>query len=301
MPFKPITINTAENSPAHILAQDDAAIYDALWGGESGIAPTGAQLAATKINNNLVRLSSGIIYMKGYVGRIRTGDTHDVTVVSGSVGQNRIDLIVAEFKRTGAIDEMSIKIISGTSTTGTPTQPSYTQQDLDGAGTLFQLPLYRLQLNGTMLATPVLLAKILPTAKQLVTDLASTSINKGASLIGIRDAADKIAATNVEDALAEVVTNVSLLDRVCGTKTVMTGAGVSSFDDYLSYPAGYNINNCNVFITSMGTPYGYAILPYAALKESTRVRVRFVVRDGSILAASQQFPYAYLFVKMPET
>lgn len=292
MPFKPITINTAENSPAHILAQDDAAIYDALWGGESGIAPTGAQLAATKINNNLVRLSSGIIYMKGYVGRIRTGDTHDVTVVSGSVGQNRIDLIVAEFKRTGAIDEMSIKIISGTSTTGTPTQPSYTQQDLDGAGTLFQLPLYRLQLNGTMLATPVLLAKILPTAKQLVTDLASTSINKGASLIGIRDAADKIAATNVEDALAEVVTNVSLLmtpkmvadlnvayaNQLAGTSALYYGWVADINKGWpINYPGGY----CTCQINKMTTNgYGFA---FVMMADNSAYIGRFNITDNGFI------------------
>lgn len=138
------------------------------------------------------------------------------------------------------------------------------------------------------------------------TDLRSNAIGKGASQIGVLDASNIFTSTTVEGALCEVKkladdnkTNVSLLARECGVKQASTGAGVSSFDDYLNYPSGYNINNCNVFITSMGTPYGYAVLPYAVLKESSKVRVRFVVRDGSIITASQEFPYAYLFVRMP--
>ena len=43
----------------------------------------------------------------------------------------------------------------------------------------------------------------------MATDYAATTSGKGASLIGIYDSADNMAATNVEDALAEIYTDVS--------------------------------------------------------------------------------------------
>lgn len=221
MPFKPLTINTAENVPAHILAQDDAALYSALWGNQSGIAPIWDNLKCDKINDNLVRLGAGVVYIQGHAGLIRRGDTHDVPVVSGSAGQNRIDLIVAEFKRTGATDDILIKVVQGASTSGTPVQPAVTQQDISGAGTIFQLALYSVRLTGTSLGVPVRVAPVLLSAHDLFTRLKSTGATNGASQIAIHDASDKFVASDVEMALSELASadsaiqaNVSLLQDI---------------------------------------------------------------------------------------
>lgn len=95
-----------------------------------------------------------------------------------------------------------------------------------------------------------------------------------------------------------VETNSSLLvEGVCGTKSATTVAGQSWFQDNLAYPTGYNQNNCNVFITPMATPYGYAVFHYGVIKGTSSVQVRFATRDGASIATVEDFPYAYLFVK----
>lgn len=286
MPFKPLTINTAENVPAHILAQDDAALYSALWGNQSGIAPIWDNLKCDKINDNLVRLGAGVVYIQGHAGLIRRGDTHDVPVVSGSAGQNRIDLIVAEFKRTGATDDILIKVVQGASTSGTPVQPAVTQQDISGAGTIFQLALYSVKLTGTSLGVPVRVAPVLLSAHDLFTRLKSTGATNGASQIAIHDASDKFVASDVEMALSELASadsaiqaNVSLFGDVHYATEMKNGNGSNSYVQFQLYaPAGFTargavwqfqcngivvpysiVFNGDNFIANFSTPTGIAM------------------------------------------
>ena len=106
------------------------------------------------------------------------------------------------------------------------------------------------------------------------------------------------AVNELKGKIATVETNSSLLvEGVCGTKSTTTVAGQWWFQDNLAYPTGYNQNNCNVFITPIATPYGYAVFHYGVIKQTTSVQIRFIVRDGASIATAENFPYAYLFVK----
>lgn len=162
MAEKAITINTAPEAEAHIFAQDDAAIFHSILGGASGILPGESLMPATKISNNLVRIGPGVFSNQGYMIRIATGDYKDLTIDSGTAGMNRYDLIVAEFTRVGAVDSHVLKVVKGTATSGTPADPTLTQQNLDQSGTVRQEPLYRVRLSGTTLTQIDLLATQLP-------------------------------------------------------------------------------------------------------------------------------------------
>jgi hypothetical protein len=162
MAEKAITINTAPEAEAHIFAQDDAAIFHSILGGASGILPGESLMPATKISNNLVRIGPGVFSNQGYMVRIATGDYKDLTIDSGTAGMNRYDLIVAEFTRVGAVDSHVLKVVKGTATSGTPDDPTLTQQNLDQSGTVRQEPLYRVRLSGTTLTQIDLLATQLP-------------------------------------------------------------------------------------------------------------------------------------------
>ena len=161
MAQKAITIYTPDSATPHIYAEDDAQIHRALIG-SSGITLADNQLACTIVNDNKVRLASGLYSMQGYMLAVQSGTTQDLTVDSGSGGAYRHDLVVAEFIRGGGdtADTFEFKVIKGTNANSESgaADPTLTQNDLTTGGSQRQEALYRLIINGTELASVVRIA-----------------------------------------------------------------------------------------------------------------------------------------------
>ena len=147
---KAITIYTPPATAPHIYAEDEAQHNRARFGG-NGITDADNKLACTKVNNNTVRLASGLYCMQGYMLSVSGGTTVDLTVESGTVGQNRRDLVVADFSRGGGetADIYLFRIVKGTATAGTAADPALTQNDLSAGGSKRQEALYRINISGT--------------------------------------------------------------------------------------------------------------------------------------------------------
>ena len=79
MAFKALTVNTPPAQAAHILAEDDAAIYGGLLG-QDCVLPIGQKLKATVMSNNKVRISDGAVSVGGHIGRVISGDYEDMTI-----------------------------------------------------------------------------------------------------------------------------------------------------------------------------------------------------------------------------
>ena len=152
MGMKAITIYTPDTDTPHIYAEDDAQIHRALIG-SSGITLADNQLACTVVNENTVRLASGLYSMQGYMLAVQSGTTQDLTVDSGSAGAYRHDLVVADFVRGGGTtaDQFRFMIVKGSNATSASaaTDPSITQDDLITGGSHRQEILYQLIINGT--------------------------------------------------------------------------------------------------------------------------------------------------------
>ncbi len=149
---KAITIYTPDTVPPHIYAEDDAQIHRALIG-SSGITLADNQLACTVVNDNTVRLDSGLYSMQGYMIAVQSGTTQDLTVDSGSAGAYRHDLVVADFVRGGGAtaDAFIFTVIKGTNATSASgaTDPALTQDNLITGGSHRQEALYRIVISGT--------------------------------------------------------------------------------------------------------------------------------------------------------
>lgn len=156
MGMKAITIYTPESVAPHIYAEDDAQIHRALIG-SSGITLADNQLTCTIINDNTVRLASGLYCMQGYMLAVQSGTTQDLTVDSGSAGAYRHDLIVADFERGGGdvADTFEFKVIKGTNATSesAAVDPTIVQDNLTTGGSHRQEILYRIIINGTEIAS----------------------------------------------------------------------------------------------------------------------------------------------------
>lgn len=141
---------TKNSLTSDISAEHFAALFKSLYA-MSGICKAFDSLACTKVDNNTVRLASGIYSLSGYMVMVDPGTTEDLTIDSGTSGQNRNDLVVAEFVRHGngtGADILHFTIVKGTSTSGTATDPILTQQDINAAGVTRQEALYRVKIAG---------------------------------------------------------------------------------------------------------------------------------------------------------
>lgn len=169
----PITVNTPQGEEAHIRAEDDASIYQSIFG-EDGVSTVGQACKATVLSNNKVRIADGIICVGGHFARIPYGDYIDCEIDSGQSEKKRNDIIVARFESTGTggIDTYTCEVKKGTAGS-TATDPEIVQEDLYKAGKVRELPLYRVKIEGLSITAVEQLFTLRKTNEELEKELAS--------------------------------------------------------------------------------------------------------------------------------
>lgn len=174
MGLYPLTVNNPAAQAAHIYAEDDAAIYEAISGSD-GVYDLYGKMEATVIDNNTVRIGDGVVCVGGHMARMKYGDYEDVTINNGASGKKRNDLIVLEFKTTGArgTDTYALKVIKGTATTGTAKDPTVTDGNLYKGKTVRQYPLYRVKIEGLSIVAVESVHEVKKTASQMQEELDS--------------------------------------------------------------------------------------------------------------------------------
>lgn len=167
MALKGITVNTEASAEPHIYAEDDAAIYQSIWGSD-GVFNIGSCLAATVLSNNKVRIADGVACIGGHICRQPYAEYEDMKITNGTSRMNRNDIIVARFKTTGTggIDTFTLAVVQGTAAT-TASDPAVTQEDIYEAGKTRELPLYRVKIKGLSIVQVDQLFTVLPTIPQL--------------------------------------------------------------------------------------------------------------------------------------
>ena len=148
MAFKALTVNTPPAQAAHILAEDDAAIYGGLLG-QDCVLPIGQKLKATVISNNKVRLADGAVSVGGHIGRVISGDYEDMTIANGVSGKKRNDIIAARFiaGASGGADTYKLVVIQGAAGT-TASDPVTVRGDLYSGDKQRDYPLWRVKIEG---------------------------------------------------------------------------------------------------------------------------------------------------------
>ena len=174
MAFKPLTVNTPIGEEAHILAEDDAALYDGIFG-EDCVLKLGEQFASKTISNNVIRVMDGVVVVGGHVGRIIKGDYEDMMIDNGTADQKRNDLIVARFQSggTGGADTYSLVVVKGTPGS-TAKDPAIVQEDLYAGGKRRDYPLYRVRIESLSVVGVDKLFKVNRNFKVLAEELDKT-------------------------------------------------------------------------------------------------------------------------------
>lgn len=153
---KMVTGYTPENAVAHIFADDDAQMHRGIFAA-SGILESDKMLALTKVDNKTVRLLSGMYCNQGFLCCVPHNEVEDFTLVNGTVGAYRKDVLISEFKRGGGStpDAHTFKVLTGVeaASLASAKDPVLTQNDLTTGGVHRQEALYRITLFGVQIVT----------------------------------------------------------------------------------------------------------------------------------------------------
>ena len=187
MGFKALTVNTAAEAAGHIYAEDDAAIFQSMFGGD-GVLNIGNCLKSTVISNNKVRISDGVLSVGGHIGRLSHADYQDMTIENGATGYNRNDIIYARFLTSGNVDSFILAVKKGTATTGTASDPALVQGNLYEGAVERDYPLYRVKLSGLSIASVDQLFTVIPTIPDLKAQMAKDKAEINQSLTNKLDA-----------------------------------------------------------------------------------------------------------------
>lgn len=224
---------------ADISAENLAAAFHAIVG-KSGIVNAFNNLACTKVSDNSVQVDSGVYSLKGFLLHVEAGTVATLAIDSGTTGQKRNDLIVAELVKNGGgggIDTLQFKVVKGTSTTGIPVDPPLTQQDVNASGVTRQEALCRVVLDGITITAVTMLA-------ENIGNLSTTVIESGGSnATGFykKFADGTLEAHGRKAVFLDIATNYGYLYRTAVPVTI-------------AYPPGcvFNLTNCTPTVIPVG-------------------------------------------------
>ena len=151
---------TGHANKAHATAEQAAGLNAGILGLDDYVLNVHDKLKITVVSANKVTIGTGELVMQGR--HVSQGTPEDLIVTNGSQGQKRNDLIVCRYtKGSQSVESAELVVVRGTPTTGTPTDPALnTTSPLDG-GTTYDMPLYRIPLDGITIGRPVPLFNVL--------------------------------------------------------------------------------------------------------------------------------------------
>lgn len=140
---------TGLGSATHITALQDAYWHRAIWDSDC-ILQVGNNLNPSIISNNEIQIQSGIGSVQGRFFIVEPNTYDSVTINNGTVGENRIDLIVAQYQKNEEtqVESMTWEVIQGTPSADTPVAPSYTNGNIDNGDILVQFPIFQVNIEG---------------------------------------------------------------------------------------------------------------------------------------------------------
>lgn len=143
-----IKIITGSTGSNHITSDDDRQFNNAIYG-DSYVLPLGEKFKATLVDNNTITISDGDLVLQGCHARINAGTTEDVTIETGAIGVNRIDLIVARYELDSVTgyEDVNLVVIKGEESVN-PVAPAYNTGSLRNGANVVDMPLYKVSITG---------------------------------------------------------------------------------------------------------------------------------------------------------
>ena len=176
-----LEIITGKTGEPHIDSEDIGA-YNAYTIGKDSYLLNGLDMTITNVNT--LHVGTGEVLFQGRHVRIK-GNGEDVAIANGTTGYKRNDILCLKYQKfpqNSDIESISLELVKGTPTTGTPADPAITTGSILNGDTVVYLKLARIVVNGLTPEAPV---KLLGTVKTLA-DTAQTVAQIGASVDQIK-------------------------------------------------------------------------------------------------------------------
>lgn len=134
----------------HVTSEQDRDVNIGVVGEGSYVLQTGMQLAAEVSSNNEIKIRDGVLMHQGCTASIKKNTYDSLTIINGSQGMKRIDLIVARYEKNqeNGIESLDLKVIQGTPAESTPTVPEYTEGDIQAGDYVADMPMYQVIIDG---------------------------------------------------------------------------------------------------------------------------------------------------------
>lgn len=141
---------TSRQGAAHITPMQDAMWHRGLTETENCIFNGFEEFAADIITNNEIRIRSGAGMLQGRFFVIPPNTYDSVTILNGSQGESRIDLIVCRITVDESTNTQNAELIAiqGTPAESDPVAPTPTTGNLDSGDLIADYPMYAVNING---------------------------------------------------------------------------------------------------------------------------------------------------------
>lgn len=179
-----LEIITGKTGEPHIDSEDIGA-YNAYTIGKDSYLLNGLDMSITNVNT--LHVGTGEVLFQGRHVRIK-GNGEDVAIANGTTGYKRNDILCLKYQKfpqNSDIESISLELVKGTPTTGTPADPAITTGSILNGDTVVYLKLARIVVNGLTPEAPVKLlgaVKTLAETNKSLADTAQTVAQIGASV-----------------------------------------------------------------------------------------------------------------------
>ena len=143
-------IITGYTGKPHVTSEQDRDVNIGVVGEGSYVLRTGMQLAAEVSSNNEIKIRDGVLMHQGCTASIKKNTYDSLTIINGSQGMKRVDLIVARYEKNqdNGIESLDLKVIQGVPAETDPIVPEYTVGDIQAGDYVADMPLYKVIIDG---------------------------------------------------------------------------------------------------------------------------------------------------------
>lgn len=146
-------IITGYTGEPHVNSDDMAALQQGIIGVDDYVLYTGADFQANAISGNTLQLTKSEVVMQGT--HIRIEGDEELEIATGTQGLYRYDLIIIRYSKNAdtGVESAEVDIMQGSAATNISNakKPELTQNDIRLGGTLREVALFEVCLNGSVI------------------------------------------------------------------------------------------------------------------------------------------------------
>lgn len=195
-------IITGYTGKPHVTSEQDRDVNIGVVGEGSYVLQTGMQLAAEVSSNNEIKIRDGVLMHQGCTASIKKNTYDSLTIINGSQGMKRIDLIVARYEKNqdNRTEGLDLKVIQGTPAESNPVVPEYTEGDIQAGDYVADMPMYQVIIDGLNITEVKKVFEVAPgidALKKEIAELNSKMVIGGKATIITSGSNINVASTNV--------------------------------------------------------------------------------------------------------